>query len=145
MTPVDRTELLAARQAGAAGLEQGAEVTLSLVPCHARDCLCELLMDWIVFVIDSPENKCLHTHKSSTDFYSPSANRRLRGFGMGWQAHSSPPLPASSVAGSGGWDLLLQVHGAVQLGGHRCCGWSGHRGTSDLGVHKCGVRARRLK
>ena len=97
---MDRTEPLAARQAGAAGFERGAEVTLSLFPRHARDCLCEPLMDWAVFIIDSPESKCLHIHKSSADSSSPSANRCTRVSGMGGQGRSSSPLQGSSVVNS---------------------------------------------
>jgi len=54
-------------------------------------------MDWAVFIIDSPESKCLHIHKSSADSYSPSANGRTRVSGMGGQAHSSSPLQVSPV------------------------------------------------
>lgn len=114
-------ELLAARQAGAAGLERGAEVTLSSFPRHAGDRLCEPLMDWAVFIIDSPESKCLHIHKSSADSYSPSANRCARVAGMGGQARSSSPLQASSVANSvrvpvGVRICLPQVRGDIGAG-----------------------------
>lgn len=42
---------------------------------------------------------------------------------------------------SGGQGLLVQVHGAVHLRGHRCWGRNGHRRASDPGVQKCGARA----
>lgn len=96
LSPADRTELPAARQAGAARFERGAEVTLSLFPRHAEDRLCEPLMDWAVFIIDSPESKYLHIHKSSAGSYSPSADGCTRVLGMGGLAHSSP-LQAPSV------------------------------------------------
>lgn len=104
-----------------------------LIPTSRQHRLCELLMDWAVPVIDSPENKCLHVHKSSVD---PTASQ-LTG-ASGWEGRSSSsPLQTSPVVNlvcpSRAQDVLLQ--------GQQHWGQRGHRGVSDLGKHKCGARA----
>lgn len=64
-----------------------------LIPTSRQHRLCELLMDWAVLVIDSPENKCLHVHKSSVD----STASQLTG-ASGWEGRSSSsPLQTPSV------------------------------------------------
>lgn len=90
-----------------------------LIPTSRQHRLCELLMDWAVLVIDSPENKCLHVHKSSVD----SRASQLSG-ASGWEGRSSSsPLQTPPVVnlvcprGAQGVQLQGQWHGEQR--GHR--------------------------
>lgn len=112
-----------------------------LIPTSRQHRLCELLMDWAVLVIDSPENKCLHVHKSSVD----STASQLTG-ALAWEGRSSSsplqtPPAVNLVCPSRAQDVLLPVPGEVQLQGQQHWGQRGHKGVSDLGMHKCGARA----